>query len=368
MISGPASAVTHPVPAAAERGATRMRLVALVVTHNRRAQLQRTVPRLLEEDFDAVLVVDNASTDGTGRYLRGLDNPRLHVVLLTENGGGAGGFERGLREVEARFDPDWCVLMDDDARPEPGVASRFLSRVAALERDGYEAAAAGVFYPDGQICDMNRPSRNPFWHLKAFLRTAMGGGRDGFHVGDADYQGDRVIPIDCCSFVGFFLSRKALARAGYPDGKLFIYGDDVIYTLRLSRLGGAIAFLPGLRFEHDCTTFQRGAGRIHRPMWKVYYNYRNGLLAYREAAGPVWFWLVLLVVVPKWALKARAYLPEERGLFLKMLGLAVRDALTRRLNRPFAEIRRLARHVEEEPPPPNAQPGGPAVQPAEPGS
>lgn len=283
----------------------RMRLVALVVTHNRPEQLRLTIDRLLAEDVDAILVVDNASTDGSTQFLYGIADPRLRVLTLAENTGGAGGFEYGLREVTRLFDPDWCVLMDDDARPEPGALSRFLSRASKLERDGYEALAGGVFYPDGRICDMNRPSRNPFWHMKDFLHTACGKGRDGFHVKDADYATVEPLPIDATSFVGFFLSRKGLVRAGYPDGKLFIYADDVIYTLRMTRKGGKIGFLPTLRFEHDCSTYRMGGGDIYRPLWKVYYNYRNSLFAYREAAGPVLFWPILALAAAKWRLRAR---------------------------------------------------------------
>ncbi|WP_260008656.1 hypothetical protein [Leisingera sp. M527] len=44
--------------------------------------------------------------------------------------------------------------------------------------------------------------------------------------------------------------------AGYPDPGLFLYGDDVIYTLGLRRRGETILFDPELRFEHDCSTFR----------------------------------------------------------------------------------------------------------------
>jgi GT2 family glycosyltransferase len=250
----------------------RLRLVAVVVTHNRRMQLHRTIERLLAEDVDAILVVDNASSDGSTDFLFRIEDPRLHVIALTENVGGAGGFEQGLRVMAERFDPDWCVVMDDDARPEPGVMGRFLARASGFEREGFEAVAAGVYYPDGHICEMNRPSRNPFWSLRSFFRTLIGGGRGGFHVTDADYAAEVALPVDACSFVGLFLSRAAIIRAGFPDGNLFIYGDDVLYTLKLSRAGGAIGFAPWLRFEHDCSTFRRGGGHIHRPMWKVYDN------------------------------------------------------------------------------------------------
>ena len=327
----------------------RPRLVALVVTYNRRAQLHRTIDRLLAEDVDAVLVVDNASDDGSTEFLYKITDPRLHVIALADNIGGAGGFEQGLREVAARFDPDWCVLMDDDARPEPGVMSRFLARARTLERGGYEAVAGGVFYPDGRICEMNRPSRNPFWHIRSFLRTAIGGGgRAGFHLADADYAGTDPLTIDAASFVGFFLSRKGVARAGFPNGNLFIYADDVIYTLRLTRMGGRIGFLPDLRFEHDCSTYRQGGGDIYRPLWKVYYNYRNSLLAYRVAAGPILFWPVCALAVVKWRFRAR-HAGKDQPAYIALLRLAVGDALRHHLTRTLTEVRRIARHPEQDP-------------------
>jgi GT2 family glycosyltransferase len=318
------------------------RLVALVVTRNRLAKLQTTVDRLLAEEVDAILVVDNASTDGTAAYLRGLVNARLHVLSLKDNIGGAGGFEQGLRRVAQQFDPDWCVLMDDDARPEPGAMAQFLAQSDAMIRTGYEAIAAGVYYPDGRICDMNRPSRNPFWHGQEFVQTLFGG-RTGFHVDDTLFGATSVAPIDATSFVGFFLSRQGLQRAGFPDGRLFIYADDVLYTLRLTRLGGRIGFLPTVRFSHDCATYQQGGGDIYRPLWKAYYNYRNSLLAYRAAAGPVLFWPVFVMAAVKWRLRAR-YAGADRPAYLALLRLALADAVLGRLTRSHAEVQRLAGH------------------------
>jgi GT2 family glycosyltransferase len=335
------------------------RIAAVVVTFNRKGQLRRTVTRLLEEGVDHLVVVDNASTDGTREWLAAQTDARLHPIRCRRNQGGAGGFERGLRAARALFDPDWYVVMDDDARPHRGAIERFRALIAARDsrREGgreapdtpglpWEALAGGVYYPDGEICEMNRPSRNPFWCRRSFFRTLLGGGRAGFHVADRDYATHEPLPIDAASFVGLFLSRDAIARAGYPEGELFIYGDDVIYTLGLTRAGGRIGFAPWLGFEHDCTTFRRGEGQVHRPLWKVYYNYRNGLFTYRTAAGPVLFWLVMLVTVPKWALKARAYDPGERMTYLRLLSLAVGDALLGRRRRAHPQIRALARRSQ----------------------
>ncbi len=315
-----------------------VRLAALVVTHNRKAQLRLTIDRLLAEQVDVIMVVNNACTDGTAELLAAIADPRLKVITLARNMGGAGGFEAGLRALVARFDPDWCVLMDDDARPYSGSLASFRSQSAQLETSGYEAIAAGVFYPDGRICEMNRPSRNPFWHVADFMRTLLGQGRSGFHVRDCDYDSPAPLSIDAASFVGLFLSRQGLARAGYPDGDLFLYADDVMYTLRLTKRGGRIGFLPQLRFEHACSTFHPDRQGLHWPLWKVYYTYRNALKAYHMVAGPVLFWPVLALVYAKWHRRGRQA-GEGRTVYRQLLNLAVTDFLLRRPNRDITEVR-----------------------------
>lgn len=302
------------------------RLVAVVVTFNRLEHLKLTLARLLETseaDLTKVLVVDNASSDGTGDWLAAQDDPRLVVHRSEINTGGAGGFETGMRQAVERFDPDWLVVMDDDARPEVDALARF----HAGDRTAHDAWAAAVRHPDGRICDINRPSVNPFWNRAAFIRTALGNGREGFHLSEKDYQGTAQRAVDAASFVGLFVSRAAIKRVGFPDGRLFVYGDDVLYTLRLRAAGGRIAFDPGLRFEHDFSTIAVGQIRFH-PLWKCYYHHRNLLIVYREAAGLL-FWPALLIILPKWISKLRHY-SGERWIFLKLLSLAVRDGLIRR--------------------------------------
>lgn len=322
-----------------------LRLVAVVVSFNRLAKLKATVTRLLEGPVDHVVVVDNGSTDGARDWLAGLDDPRLLVILPGENLGGAGGFETGLRAAVDRFDPDWCVVMDDDARPAPQALARFRDMAGPALAAGWEALAAAVRFPDGRICEMNRPSRNPFWSPRHFLRTAAGGGRAGFHLPDSAYRAEGLVPIDAASFVGLFLSRAAIARAGYPDGSLFIYGDDLIYTLGLRRAGGRIAFAPGIAFEHDTATYAAGLPFRHQALWKVYYNIRNSLHAYRLAAGPVLFWPILGVVLVKWLLRARIY-GADRDTYLALMGLGVADALRGNRARRHREIRARIRRME----------------------
>ncbi len=312
-----------------------LRIAAVVVTYNRLAQLEQTIERLLTEPVDHVVLVDNASTDGTAEWFAQISDPRLHLISLGTNRGGAGGFEAGLRHATEQFEPDWCVVMDDDARPEPGAIARFRT----MDLAGIGGVAAAVHTSDGSICDMNRPSVNPFWHRKAFLRTLLGGGRMGFHLDDAAYAAGQTIPIDAASFVGLFLSRTAIKATGFPDGRLFIYGDDVLYTLAMRRAGQEMVFAPEVRFDHDFKTFA-AESRAFRPLWKTYYHHRNLLFVYHSAAG-LMFWPALVLILPKWLLKARFY-GDDWAVYLKLLGLAVLDAARGTLSRTHCDVVALA--------------------------
>lgn len=316
-------------------------LVALIVTYNRLEQLKVGMERLLREECSRIVVVDNCSTDGTRDWLESFADreSRLDVVLAERNLGGAGGFELGFRHVFHCWDPDWIVCFDDDAYPESGAFRAFLES----DLSGVDAAAAAVYYKDGRICDMNCPSRNPFWRPSVFLRTVVGGGREAFHLESADYEASWPVKVDAASFVGLFVSRLTVQRVGYPEGRLFIYGDDVLYTLSISRTGGNVYFLPWVRFVHDCSTFAARQD-IYDPLWKAFYTYRNGVRVYRTASG-VLFWLFFPFKVVRWALKARCY--DSPGTYLKVMACALYDALRGNYSRPHQEILQLCENKDK---------------------
>ncbi|MBC6438571.1 MAG: glycosyltransferase [Rhodobacteraceae bacterium] len=314
-------------------------LAALVVTFNRCARLRTTVGRLLESPsgtLSRVLVVDNASTDQTAPWLRAQSDPRLEILRLDANRGGAGGFEAGLRHMIDTGTEEWIVLMDDDGWPAPGCLEQFVTAPPA----GVAAVAAAVYLPSGQIAEMNRPSCNPFWNPQIFFR-ALAKGRRGFHIPDHAYaKGAGLARIDAASFVGLFVSRRGIEAAGYPDGRLFLYGEDVFFTLALRRAGFDIGFDPRLRFTHDCATPDGTDNGCIRPLWKIYFLRRNQTILYRAVAGPIMFWPIILVFLLKWRRDAHRY-GAERSAYRRVLSQALGDGLRRRTSRTPAEIQAL---------------------------
>ena len=101
----------------------------VVVTYNRADLLSVMLEGLgkLERAADAVIVVDNASTDHTGDVLGASVLAGLQVVTSPENLGGAGGFHLGTTiAYEQGFDRIW--LMDDDVVPAPDCLTRLLEQ------------------------------------------------------------------------------------------------------------------------------------------------------------------------------------------------------------------------------------------------
>ena len=118
-------------PSSGPRRAT-PRIVAVVVTFNRRDMVTRLVGSLDTGHVvpDEIIVVDNASSDGTSEALTALEtSTQLRVLTLPENTGGAGGFHTGLETALTR-DADLVWLMDDDGVPADDCLELLLEHVA----------------------------------------------------------------------------------------------------------------------------------------------------------------------------------------------------------------------------------------------
>ena len=103
-------------------------VTAIVVTYNRLPLLKQCLAALRAQTVQSftVLLVDNASTDGTADYIKTLAMPGLVCRNPGENLGGAGGFAYGIRAaVELGCEAVW--IMDDDTLPEPDALAALLA-------------------------------------------------------------------------------------------------------------------------------------------------------------------------------------------------------------------------------------------------
>jgi rhamnopyranosyl-N-acetylglucosaminyl-diphospho-decaprenol beta-1,3/1,4-galactofuranosyltransferase len=283
------------------------RVVAVVVTFNRLALVQRLVGRLREIGaLEEVLVVDNASTDGTGDWLE--DQHDLVVRRLDRNRGGAGGFHEGLRlAMERGADLAW--LMDDDGLPDRDCLERLLEH----DLDFWGPVVVDEADPGRLVFPIRVPGGTRVVHRVPDVEAAA----------TAGVISDVVIP-----FNGVLVTRELVERIGLPREEYFIWGDDHEYRLRAERAGGRVATVVGARVQHP-TVGELGTpmmfGRTtynHSPSdLKHYCMARNNLLNLRDYRG--WPHAMAFVVKTAWFY---TFTRRDPGRLAMSLG-AMRDGL-----------------------------------------
>ncbi len=238
-------------------------VAVVVVTYNRAALLTRMLAGLaaLDRAPDAVIVVDNASTDHTATVLEGVRDLPLQVIRPEENLGGAGGFHAGLGAAyEQGFDRIW--LLDDDVVPAPDCLSVLLA-VADELSDCLMVVREDT---QGRLVEkaaLKFDLRNP---LRIKPKTAMVETTYGTRAAMP-----ALVELENIPFEGFMVRRRVVEAIGLPDPGFFIFYDDVDYAIRARRAGFHIygvrdaVLVRQLDFDqqHDL------AG------WKGYYMYRN---------------------------------------------------------------------------------------------
>jgi GT2 family glycosyltransferase len=239
---------------------TRETVAIVVVTYNRADMLRGLLDGLtkLDQPADAVIVVNNASTDHTAQVLSEAATPNLQVIDSPENLGGAGGFHLGSKAaVEQGWDR--LYLIDDDVVP----AHDCLEVLLAQDEDCLFSVREDRNGKLIELAALKFDLRNPL-AIKPKTASVM----DTYPTRDA--LPERVA-VENVAFEGFMIRRSVLEEIGLPDPSYFIFYDDVDLAIRARRAGRTIwavrdaVLVRQLDFsqQHDL------AG------WKGFYMYRN---------------------------------------------------------------------------------------------
>ncbi len=227
----------------------------LIVSHNDASDLPASVGSALAQRGVSVevVVVDNASTDGSRDAVAAM--PSVRLLVSPENVGFAGAMNLGIDATSGRYvlalNPD-CRLEPDfaaalaarlDSRPDAGSAS---GRV--LRAEGAGLAATGTLDTTG-------------------IRFTASGRH--FDRGSGQPAAGRFLePEDIAGASGAagFYRRAALEDAristGYFDADFFLYREDADLAWRLSRLGWACLYAPDAVAYHRRRNLPERRGRM----------------------------------------------------------------------------------------------------------
>jgi GT2 family glycosyltransferase len=195
----------------------------IVVNWNGREHLELCLGSLLQQTQPGVevVLVDNASSDGSVAFVRERFPGTVRVVEQQANLGYAGGLNAGIRAARGRY----LVALNSDTE----VAADGMARlVAAADR----WPNAGMFAPKILFFDDRRVLDN-VGHLLYADGLSRGRGRLETDCGQYDQEEEIVLPSGCA----VLLRRAMLADVGLFDEDLFAYCDDTDLGLR-ARLAG----------------------------------------------------------------------------------------------------------------------------------
>lgn len=241
-----------------------MKILAAVVTHDRCVLLERCVDAIQKQTRvpDALVVINNASTDGTVEML----DARGVAHIDQANLGSAGGWNRAIAEcVDQEFDAVW--LMDDDGYPDAAA-------LEALER----ALVPGTACVSSVVLREDEPSHFvfPFPLLdRAGLPVVLARTRKLASLAQlAAIAPDGSYPF-AHLFNGALIARSAIDAAGSVDTRFFMFGDEVDYFFRLRKAGEVRSILAARHYHPDVTK---------RPLTpaKLYYYLKNTLVLNRR--------------------------------------------------------------------------------------
>ena len=253
------------------------RIAAITVTYNRTATLKKCLEALLHQTrpVDWILVVDNHSREEEQQVLRQLavQDARIQIVYLPDNRGGAGGFEAGMQRARELYDPDWYWVMDDDAYPRQDCLEQLLRAQPAGggENVGFLAPIIwGLDLKEYQLYHHKYIRGLTYKNIPLVSRLN---------------ELPETAEEDANGFVGPLISKRAVEQVGIADGSLFIYGDEVEYTYRVTRrLKGRV--VKSAVIEHQDPPLS-GNYLNPRAWWKEYYSNRNQYFMVCKYAGNV---------------------------------------------------------------------------------
>ena len=251
--------------------------VAVIVTYNRKTLLKECIEAVRSQTVACdILVIDNASTDGTGALIEELQreehpSSRLRYHNTGANLGGAGGFCVGMKQAyELGYRYIW--LMDDDCIVTPTALEELLK--VGSQHDSFGFLASRIIYDDGALCEINMPRAGMF--------------RKRYYPDLKSYR------CDLACFTSVLFPRSVVAELGLPIRDFFIWSDDWEYTRRISRRHVCYACMDSVAVHRtpsrQSTSIVTDNGeRIDR----YRYIYRNDVYIYRREGLPGILYLIL---------------------------------------------------------------------------
>jgi GT2 family glycosyltransferase len=263
-------------------------LSVIIVTYNSRdfigeclKSVERAIEKVKGRDWELetgkglgveIIVVDNASTDGTAEIVRQFKGVRL--ICNTQNLGFAAGINRGAKVAQG----DWLLLLNPDCVVDENALSTLADFV---QNCGDEVAIVGLqlLNADGTL----QPSGRRFPKVWGFILALLGFSRwmEARWFKGRDFT--KVQEVDEVSGAALAISRNAFEQVGGMDEGFFLFFEELDLCRRVKAKGLKVVYLPGAKVRHHWGASVKRVPEIARRAQQQsairYFRKHHGLIA-----------------------------------------------------------------------------------------
>jgi len=240
-----------------------------------------------------IIVVDNASRDGTVEMLRA-EFPAVRVIVNATNVGFAKAMNQALRVSQGRY----ALLLNNDTVVLPSA----LDRLVAFADAHAEVGICGpkILNRDGTLQKQCRRSYATPWDLFCYFSglSTLFPHSPLFARYLMTYRDENEThPADAISGACMLIRRAVLEQIGWLDERFFAYQEDTDYCLRAQRAGWRVYYYPEAQIIHYAS---QGGSRVDpfRSIWewhRSYFLYYRKNLAARYFFLFNWFYYVVMI-------------------------------------------------------------------------
>lgn len=238
-------------------------VAAVVLSWNRREDTLACLRSLAAADpAPDVVVVDNASSDGTAEAVRRAF-PWIHLIENPSNLGFAEGNDVGIRHALAHG-ADHVLVLNNDTEVDPAF-------LAPLLDEASRRPDAGALSP--KILFAEPPDLIWFAGAEYDPHSGYNGRQRGYREHD-DGSFDTVVETGRVCGAAMLVPRTVLEKVGVFDPELFAYSEDTDWSLRAREAGYRHYVVPASRVWHKVSAASGGESSPTA----LYYDVRNALV------------------------------------------------------------------------------------------
>jgi GT2 family glycosyltransferase len=274
----------------------------IIVNYNTRELLLnclRSVYEQTREGFVKVVVVDNASRDGSAATVAGAF-PQVELIANTENRGFAAANNQGLRIAEGRY-----VLL---LNPDTIILDQAVEKAVAFADQNPDVAVVGC-----QVLENEKTIQRTCFAFPSLLGLILAGtglnrifprsrifARHNMGWWDRDTQRE----VDVVSGMFFLVRQEAIRRIGLMDEDYFVYAEETDWCWRFWRAGWRCVFFPSARIIH----LDGGGKSTAQASVKMYVQLQKSLLLFfRKHLGRCSCFLARMVFILTMAARAAVW-------------------------------------------------------------